>query len=228
MGEINLKIKNYELLSRKVYKALKYAIIQDKIKPGSRLSELKIAKQMGISRTPVREAIHKLSSEGFVELLPNQGITISKISVKDLEEVLNIRSVLDGLAARLAARKIKSKDINKLETIIEEMKAKSAEKNIPRYIDLSSQFQGIILKLTGNKRLEKIRSNLNDLSFRFSAQSLEVPGRFDISIQEHEQILEALKKGDEENAYKSSEIHVQNVLKNIINHSRDLKNRKTR
>lgn len=216
MEESILKIKNYELLSRKVYKALRVAIVQEKIKPGSRLSELKIAKQMGISRTPVREAIHKLSSEGFVELLPNQGIIVNNISVKDLEEVLNIRSALEGLSARLAAKKIKIKDIEKIECILQKMRDIAEQKDAHRYIELSSQFQDIILRVSGNQRLKKMRNNFNDLSRRFSAQSLEVSSRFKISIREHEDILEALKKGDEYQAQKFSEIHVQNVLKNII------------
>ena len=110
-----LKIKGYDLLSKKVYSILKKEIIKGSFKPGFKMLEAKIAEQMGISRTPVREALRELAAEGFVILNPNQGVTVRKNSPECIKEILQIRSVLDGLAARLAVYFITEKEIKELE-----------------------------------------------------------------------------------------------------------------
>jgi len=94
------ELEDYELLGKKVYRVLKSRIIKGSFEPGGKLFEGKIAKQLGVSRTPVREAMQKLVAEGFVKTIPNQAIIVNDISIKDLREVLQIRGVLEGLAAR--------------------------------------------------------------------------------------------------------------------------------
>ena len=102
--ENNLKIEGYELLSQKVYRALKTEIIKGSLKPGTKLSEGKIAKQLGVSRTPIRETLKQLAAEGFVKMNPNQAVVVSNASLEDVQEVLQIRGVLEGLATRLATK----------------------------------------------------------------------------------------------------------------------------
>ena len=115
------EISDYELLSKKVYRILKSRIIEGSFEPGIKLLESKVAKQMGISRTPVREALRHLAAEGFVKMSPNQAIIVNDISIKDLQEVLQLRGVLEGLAARLTANLITKEKIKELETCNENM-----------------------------------------------------------------------------------------------------------
>src|SRR5680860_1342637 len=110
-----LKIEGYELLSQKVYRVLKTEIAKGFLEPRTKLLENKIAEEMHVSRTPVREAMQKLVAEGFVKTTPNQTMVVNEVSLEDIKEVLQIRGVLEGLAARIVAKKINSQEIDELE-----------------------------------------------------------------------------------------------------------------
>ncbi len=125
----SLKIEDYELLSKKIYRILKSRIIKGTIKPGEKLLDNKLAKQMGISRTPVRETIRQLAAEGFVKINPNQKIIANDISFKDLMEVLQIHSALESLAARLLAPLVTEDIIKQLETINKNTETWVSEQN---------------------------------------------------------------------------------------------------
>ena len=116
-----LKIEGYDLLSKKVYRILKKEIIKGSLKPGSKVLEGRIAEQIGISRTPVREAIRELAAEGFVTLSPNQGVVVRSISAENIREVLQIHSVLEGLAARISWEVINEEDLKELENYVNKM-----------------------------------------------------------------------------------------------------------
>ena len=213
-----LKIEGYELLSQKVYRALKTEIIKGSLKPGTKLSEGKIAEQMGVSRTPVREAIRELAAEGFVKISPNQGVEISNISIEDIQEVLQIRSVLEGLAARLAATKITREKIKELESFNKNMEKFISKDDILNFIKESEKFHVLILDICGNNRLVQIRKNLDDQIHRYRSISLNVPRRPKYALGEHKKITEALKQGDLAKADELSKMHIENVLKNILTH----------
>jgi len=213
-----LKIEGYELLSQKVYRVLKTEIVKGNLKPGTKLLEDKIANQMGVSRTPVREALRELAVEGFVEMTPNQGMAVTTVSLEDLKEVLQIRGVLEGLATYLAAKMITREDIIKLERIINKMNICIVKDDTLAFSDLNADFHDLILKICGNKRLIRICSNLSDRAHRFRIRSLSIPGRLKYALKEHQEILEALKKKDSEQADKLSRKHINNVLKNILAH----------
>jgi len=172
-----LNISDYELLSKKVYRLLKSEIMKGSFKPRTKLSEVKIAEQMGISRTPIREAFRELAAKGFVEMNPNQGVIVSGISIKDLREVLQIRRILEGLAARLAAPLITKEKIRELEICNKNMKKLIKEKDILAFGEESTKFHFIILKVCENNRLVQILKNLAEQIYRFRNTSLSVTGR---------------------------------------------------
>jgi len=213
-----LKIEGYELLNQKVYRVLKESIIKGFLEPGTKLLENKIANQMGVSRTPVREALRELAVEGFVDMTPNQGMVVTTVSLEDLKEVLQIRGVLEGLATYLAAKMITREDIIKLERIINKMNICIIKDDTIAFSDLNADFHDQILKICGNKRLIWICSNLSDRAHRFRIRSLSIPGRLKYALKEHQEILEALKKKDSEQADKLSQKHINSVLKNILAH----------
>jgi len=216
--EKSFKISDYELLSKKVYRVLKFRIIKGAFKPGDKLLESRIARQMGISRTPVREALRELAAEGLVKMNPNQAIIVNDISIKDLWEVLQIRGVLEGLAARLATALITEEKINELEACNENMDKLIAKNNILAIGKESNKFHELILDVCGNDRLAQIRKNLADQIYRFRNISLRIPGVPESSLKEHREITKALKQGDADKADALSKTHIANLLKNISSH----------
>ena len=213
-----LKIEGYELLSQKVYRVLKTEIIKGSLKPGTKLSEGKIAKQMDVSRTPIREALRELAAEGFVKISPNQGVVVRNASIKDVQEVLQIRGVLEGLAARLAAKMINKEEIKELENYLKQMEYYTNKDDALAFSEMDAEFHELILGICGNNRLIQIRKNLSDQAHRYRIRSLSIPGRLKYSLKEHREIVEALKRKDAEQADKLSQKHIENVLENILTH----------
>lgn len=217
MGNL-LKIEGYELLSQKVYRILKTEIVKRYLTPGTKLLEVKIAKQMGVSRTPIREAIRELAAEVFVKMSPNQGVIVSIASIEDIQEVLQIRSVLEGLAARLATKVINGEEIKELEKYIEQMEYYANKDNALAFSEMDVKFHELILNICRNNRLIQIRKNLSDQAHRYRIRSLSIPGRLKHSLKEHQEIVKALKRKDSEQADRLSQKHIKNVLKNILAH----------
>jgi len=219
MNEL-FEINDYELLSQKVYRILKTRIIKGDLKPGEKLLENKIAEQLGISRTPVREALRELTAEGFVGTTPNQAIIVSTVTFDEIWDLLQIRGVLEGLAAKVAAKKISPEKIERLNKIIDQMKhdlvnKSTSKKNILNFSKLDIEFHDLILNICGNKWLIQIHNNLKNHIERFRIRSFSIPGTFSKSLNEHCKILDAIKKGDSELAEKLSKIHMEKAYENI-------------
>jgi len=211
-----LKIEGYELLSQKVYRILKSKIIKGSLKQGSKLSECKIAKLMGISRTPVREAIRELSVNGFAKMNTNHGAVVTSLSHNDLIEAYQIRGVLEGFSARLASKKIRREEIRELESITKQMTIYAYKNDVLGFSEMDAEFHDLIVSICGNKRLVQIHNNLNEHVHKFRIKSLSVTGRLKSSLNEHLKIAEAIKKKDSEQADKLSQIHMNDVLSNIL------------
>lgn len=215
-----LKIEGYELLSQKVYRVLKTEIIKGSLKPGTKLLEGKIAKQMKVSRTPIREALRELAAEGFVKISPNQGVIVSNASIENIQEVLQIRGVLEGLAARLATKIISEEEIKELEKYQKQMEYYTNKDNSLAFSEIDAEFHELILNICGNNRLIQIRKNISDQAHRYRIRSLSIPGRLEYSLKEHQEIFEALKRKDSEQADRLSQKHIENVLANILAHKK--------
>ena len=211
-----LKIEGYELLSQKIYGILKAKIVKGSLKQGSKLSECKIAKLMGISRTPVREALRELAANGFVKMNTNHGVVVTSLSLNDIIEAYQVRGVLEGLATRLTIKKIGREEIRELDNITKQMIVYAKKKDILAFSEMDAEFHDLILNTCGNKRLIHIHNNLNEQVHRFRIKSLSILSRLKCSLDEHLKIAEAIKKKDLEKADKLSQIHINNVLNNIL------------
>jgi len=212
-----LKIEGYELLNQKVYRVLKTEIVKGFLEPGTKLLENKIAEEMHVSRTPVREAMQKLAAEGFIKMTPNQTMIVTEVSLEDAKEVLQIRGVLEGLAARITAKKINRQEIDELEKVITQMNLHVTKKDLSSYCQLDDKFHDLILNICGNKWIIQIRDNLGSFIYRFRIKSLSVPGRLKCSFEEHRKIMESLKKHNSEDANRLSQVHMKNTIINILN-----------
>jgi DNA-binding GntR family transcriptional regulator len=211
-----LKIEGYELLSQKVYRVLKTEIVKGFLEPGTKLLEDKIATQMGVSRTPIREAIQKLAAEGLIKIAPNQTLIVTEISLEDIKEVLQIRGVLEGLAARIAAKKINKQEVEELEKIIAQMSLHVTKEDLSSYCKVDDEFHNLILHICGNKWIIQIRDNLSNFIYRFRIKSLSVPGRLKCSFEEHRKIMESLQKHNSIEAERLSQLHMENTIINIL------------
>jgi len=211
-----LKIEGYELLNQKVYRVLKESIIKGFLEPGTKLLENKIAEEMQVSRTPVREAMQKLVAEGFVKTTPNQTMVVTEVSPEDVKEVLQIRGVLEGLAARIAAKKINGQEIDELENVVAQMSLHVARENLSSYCQVDDEFHDLILNICGNKWIIQIRDNLGSFIYRFRIKSLSVSGRLKHSLEEHQAIMESLREHDLAEADRLSQIHMENTVINIL------------
>jgi DNA-binding GntR family transcriptional regulator len=209
------EIKIHELLSQKVYHIIKRDIIKGNLVSNTRLFEEKIAEQMNISRTPVREALRILSAEGFVKLIPNIGIVVNQISSQDLSDILNIRLQLETYAIGLTAQKITEKDIDNLKKIIQQMKESLAAKDIMAFSNLNYKYHKAIISISDNKKLIEICDNLHQQSEHW-IKALGVQERLEESLQEHIDIYSSLKARDIDEAKKIMHIHLCNLIKNIF------------
>jgi DNA-binding GntR family transcriptional regulator len=210
-----LKIKNYELLSQKVYHALKNAIVRGDIKPSSKLMLNEISESLGVSNTPIREAINKLSSEGFLKIIPNRGIIIEKINIDDIQEILHIRTFLDGLIAKLAAKKITDKEIVNMMEIINKMEYCVNEDDRLAYNDLDIKFHNFLLNITENNKLKEIYNNLIVHAYRFRIRTLKISGRMGKSLKEHKEIALKVKERNPDEANRVSQEHMESILHSI-------------
>ena len=197
MSSFKIKIDEPKLLSQDIAESIKTAIIKGKFKPGEKISEGDLAESMGISRTPLREAFRKLENEGFIQIIPRKGAVVADIDTEEAINLYEIKSTLEGLAARLAASKMKEKAIGKLEKVNEELKELIDKNDLESFYRVHTRFHEGFVKLCGNKRLIQIISNLNDHFNRFGIISLTLPGQFEKAIEQHAEIIEAFKSGDQ-------------------------------
>jgi len=210
------KIQNHKLLSQRVYSILKTAIIQGDLEEGSKLTEAKVANELGVSKTPVREALRQLADEGFANTVPNQGVIVSRILIEDIKDFLQIRIALESLAANLAAKRISQKEIKELEKYHEQMYKFAVKKDLSAFGEENAKFHSLLLHASGNKRLARIVGNFTDIAYRFWLKSLNEPEKLKSSLEEHGNIITALKKRDPEQAEQLVRIHLSNALRTIL------------
>jgi len=210
-----LKLENYELLSQKTYHILKHAIVRGDLAPNSKLVLTEIAKSLGISNTPIREAINKLASEGLVKIIPNKGIIVKEIKIDDFQEILQIRAFLDGLIAKLASEKITDEEIDEMMGVIYEMEYTVKKDDRLTYNDLDIKFHDLLLNISGNNKLKEIYNNLINQSNRFRLRTLKIPDRMGKSLKEHREIALKTKERNPDEANRVSQKHIESISKSI-------------
>jgi len=210
-----LKLENYELLSQKVYHVLKNAIVRGDLAPNSKLILTEIAKSLGVSNTPIREAINKLVSEGLIKIIPNKGIIVKEINIDDFKESLQVRAFLDGLIGKLASEKITDEEIDEMMGVIREMEYTVKKDDRLNYNDLDIQFHDFLLNITGNNKLKEIYNNLINQSNRFRLRTLKIPDRMGKSLKEHREIALEIKKRNPDGANRVSQKHIESISRSI-------------
>ena len=203
-------------LEEMVYAALEEEILSGKLDRGDSLGEIALSKRLGVSRTPIRGALHKLAEEGLVEIIPNKGATVIGINADDLIDIYRIRERLEGLASSLAAKRITEDEINKLSEAVDLSTFYINRKDTEHIKELDTLFHSTIYKASGSRFLEMTLSELHRKIKSYRKRSLSVPGRLERSADEHREILAAIKAGDSELADKLTSHHIQQALENML------------
>ena len=203
-------------LEQKVYLSLENEILGGGYTRGEALTEMSLCKKLGVSRTPVRSALHRLCEEGLVEMSPNRGAVVVGITEEDLTDAYKIRMRLEGLASAMAAERITDEEKKKLKDTVELSEFYLAKGDAENLKELDTSFHRIIYKASGNRTLCKILSELHRNIRSYRKLSLNVSGRLERSIEEHREICCAITAGDSKKAEELTSLHINRAMENTI------------
>ena len=213
---LEMEMDEYLPLRDVVFNTLRRAILKGELKPGERLMEITLADKLGVSRTPIREAIRKLELEGLVVMAPRKGAKVASITERDLNDVLEVRKGMEVLAISLACKRITGEELEKLETIEQSFQKLIESGNLTELAEMNVKFHDTIYQATNNQRLVQLLNNLREQMYRYRMEYLK-----DIAVrrtlaEEHKAICRALRERDEQQAEQYVSIHIDNQQKAII------------
>jgi len=211
-----VNFNDYKPLREIIFNTLREAIIVGELKPGERLMEVQLAEKMGVSRTPVREAIRKLELEGLVEMLPRKGARVANLSEKDIMDVLEVRSTLDGLASSLSAMRITDDEIKELKHILAQFITCIEKNNLQGSIKKDVEFHDVIYCSSRNDKLIQISNNLREQVQRYRVIYMKDYSSSKELVKEHTEICDAIARRDPEAAMKFAQIHIKKQEESII------------
>ena len=189
-----LRVHKKKSLREEVYQSLRKSILHGKLKGGQRLIEERLADQVGISRTPVREAFHKLERDELVTRLPKGGFAVREFTKGDVEEIFGIRSALESYAAYLATFHIGSDKISILEKKLKESEDALGKGNDDKVVQLHTEFHDVLYKSCKSKKLVEMINTFRDYFYRYRSALLHIENAVRTSNEDHRQMLEAMKK----------------------------------
>ena len=207
---IQLEMNDYLPLRDVVFQTLRQAILRGKLEPGERLMELHLADMLGVSRTPVREAIRKLELEGLVITIPRKGAVVAQITRTDLEDVLEVRCALEELAVRKACRNMTAQQLAALREAASRFEQEIAAGDLMESAQADVDFHEMISDATGNRRLIQILNNIRSQVYRYRLENLKNKASHPDLIREHTRLIEALERHDEEEAARFIRVHIEN------------------
>ena len=207
-------------LRDQTYDIIKNMIILREIEPGKKINEEHIAKEIQVSRTPIREALCRLENEGIVKIIPRRGAFVSDLTETNVREVLLIREVLEGLVARLATENMDQKALERLRNALEKVSAiPEKDRELINYTRSEVDFHSLLLNACGNQMLKNMMEIVNSHLQIIRLRTVVIPERAQKTVKEHQQILKAIENEDAASAEELMREHVRSVrevaLKNI-------------
>lgn len=202
-------------LRGRVFHKLREDILSGKYKQNEELREVAIATELGVSRTPVREAIRQLELEGLVNLIPNKGAYVTGITIKDVKDIYVIRSYLEGLCAKWATEFITEQQLCELEENIYLSEFHAEKEHYDQVLELDNRFHQLLYDASGSKILDHVLSDFHHYVQRVRKISIATPERALKSNEEHRKIVEAIRERDEGQAESLANEHIMNTMENI-------------
>ncbi|MCI6409844.1 MAG: GntR family transcriptional regulator [Lachnospiraceae bacterium] len=210
-NSLSLQTDEFLPLRDEVFNTLREKILKGVYKPGERLMEIHLADQLGVSRTPIREAIRMLELEGLVKMVPRKGAQVAKISKEDLQDVLEVRKALDTLSVKLACERITEDEIKLLNNAEREFEKALASKDVREIAEADVAFHDVIHSATKNGRLKSMISNLAERIYRYRFEYIKQQSDGGKTLMlEHREIMRCIESRDVESAVKATEIHIDN------------------
>ena len=200
-SNFTVNMNEYLPLRDVVFNTLRQAILRGELKPGERLMEVQLANKLGVSRTPIREAIRKLELEGLVLMIPRKGAEVADITEKSLMDVLEVRKALEELAVQLCCDKITGKEIEELHRAADDFRRilKTSD-DVTEIAEADVRFHDIIYLATGNQKLIQILNNLREQMYRYRVECIKRKESHPILIAEHEEIIRSIEKKEKKEA----------------------------
>jgi len=195
-------------LNEQAYRRFKQALVTLSYKPGEYLNTAQVMNDLAMGRTPINQAIHRLSNEGLLQIIPRKGVMVSPLSVDDALELIEVRLANEMLCMRLASSRISAQDIASLEAINQQIEVATQQRDRDGMMLLDNQFHQQLAKIAGNKMLMDILSVLHAQAQRFWASSLSKEGHMQEVIEEHQAIINALAEQDAQAAADAAEVHI--------------------
>ena len=224
--DLTLNMNAYLPLRDVVFNTLREAILKGELKPGERLMELQLAAKLGVSRTPIREAIRMLEQEGLAVTIPRKGAEVARMTEKDMEDVLQIRDALDELAASIACEQISEEELAELRHTMHEFEESTKTGDVKRIAEADVRFHDIIYHATRNVKLENMLNNLREQMYRYRLEYIKDADKRQILMVEHEHILKALTLRHIQEAKMAVREHIDNqeitILKNLKEQENDI------
>lgn len=214
----NLQIKMDEFLPLRdvVFNTLRQAILTGELKPGERLMEIHLAERLGVSRTPIREAIRKLELEGLVTMIPRRGAEVAQITEKSMNDVLEVRRAVDALCVELACERITQEELDKLKTACDLFEKAVGTGDVKQIAQADVNLHDIIVQATGNQRLVQLVNTLSEQMYRYRFEYIKDFSQHERLVEEHRIIYESLVNKDQETACNAAKEHIDNQKKAII------------
>lgn len=203
-------------LKGQVLNRLREYIISGKYRPGETLAAAKVAEELGVSRTPVREALQALEAEGLVRTVPNKGVVVEGITDSEVEDIFTIRLALEALAARWAAQHLTPEELAELGEIIELMEFYTGRHDVEQVTKLDARFHHLIVNGSRSRPLKHALGGAVYYVQQARTASLRVPGRLEQALEEHREIQKALKERDGERAAQAISLHIAHARANLL------------
>ena len=213
---LQIKMDEFLPLRDVVFNTLRQAILTGELKPGERLMEIHLAERLGVSRTPIREAIRKLELEGLVTMIPRRGAEVAQITEKSMSDVLEVRRALDALCVELACDRITEEELARLEQACSDFEAAVKTRDNKVIAQADVKLHDIIVQATVNSRLIQLVNNLSEQMYRYRFEYIKDSSRHENLVEEHRIIYESILKKDKETASRAAETHIDNQKNAII------------
>ena len=214
--DFEVTMNEYLPLRDVVFNTLRRAILRGELKPGERLMEIQLANKLGVSRTPIREAIRKLELEGLVLMIPRKGAEVAEITEKNLRDVLEVRCALEELAVQLACDRIDRDRLRELHAAAAHFRDVLGNADITELGEADEAFHDVIFQATGNNRLIQLLNNLREQMYRYRIEYLKKKECYPQLLEEHAQIMRAIEEQDKEKATKITMQHINNQVDTVV------------
>lgn len=215
-ADFGAEMNEYLPLRDVVFQTLRQAILRGELKPGERLMEVRLAKKLGVSRTPIREAIRKLELEGLVLMIPRRGAEVADITEKSMRDVLEVRRALEVLAVSLSCDRISGEQIEALKEAAEEFDRSLTLDDVTRTAEADVHFHDIIYRSTDNQRLIQLLSNLGEQMYRYRVEYLKHREFHPQISREHKELISYLEAGQKGQAEEKIAVHIDKQAQAVL------------